>query len=40
MNKRFGTWNVKCLYRASSLVAVMKEVSKRKSDLVAVEEVR
>jgi exonuclease III len=37
---RFGTWNVRSLYRAGSLMTVAKEISKCKSDLVGVQEVR
>jgi hypothetical protein len=32
-------WNVRCLYRAGSLVTVSKELSKYRSDLVGVLEV-
>jgi exonuclease III len=37
---RFGTWNVKSLYRAGLLRTVVEEISKYKSDLVGVQEVR
>jgi exonuclease III len=37
---RFGTWNVRSLYRAGSLVIVLKELSKYKLDLMGVQEVR
>jgi exonuclease III len=37
---RFGTWNVRSLYRAGSLRAVAEEVSKYKLDLVGVQDVR
>jgi exonuclease III len=40
MDMRFGTWNVKSLYRASSLRTVGEEISKYKLDLVGVQEVR
>jgi exonuclease III len=40
MDMRFGTWNVRSLYRAGSLTAVLKELSKYKLDLVGVQEVR
>jgi exonuclease III len=40
INMKFGTWNVRSLYRASSLVTVSKELSKYKLDLVGVQEVR
>jgi exonuclease III len=37
---RFGTWNVRGLYRVGSLVLVSQELSKYKLDLVGVQEVR
>jgi hypothetical protein len=37
---RFGTWNVRRLYRAGSLMTVMKELSKYKLNLVGVCDVR
>jgi hypothetical protein len=37
---RFGTWKVRNLFRAGSLVSVSKELSNRKLDLVGVQEVR
>jgi hypothetical protein len=37
---RFGLWNVRSLYRAGSLLAVSRELSKYKLDLVGVKEVR
>jgi hypothetical protein len=37
---RFGTWNVRSMYRACSLRAVVKEISKYKLDLVGVWEIR
>jgi hypothetical protein len=36
MDMRFGTWNVRSLYRAGSLMRVAKEISKCKSDLVGI----
>jgi hypothetical protein len=33
MDMRFGTWNVKSLYRSGSLKAVSREVGKYKLDL-------
>jgi hypothetical protein len=36
----FGTWNVRGLYRAGSLMAVAKEISKYKLELVGVQKVR
>jgi hypothetical protein len=40
MNMRFGTWNVRRLYRAGSLMTVSKELSECKLCLVVVQEVR
>jgi exonuclease III len=40
MDIRFGTWNVRSMYRAGSLRALAEEISKFKLDLVAVQEVR
>jgi exonuclease III len=40
MDMRFGTWNVRSMYRADSLRAVGEEISKYKLDLVGVQEVR
>jgi exonuclease III len=37
---RFGTWNVRSLYRAASLMIVAKQVSKYRLNLVGVQEVR
>jgi exonuclease III len=37
---RFGTWNVRSLYRAGSLKTVVRELGKYKLDLVGVQEVR
>jgi exonuclease III len=37
---RFGTWNVRSLYRADSLKSVARELGKYKLDLVGVQEVR
>jgi hypothetical protein len=37
MVMRFGTWNVRSLYRAGSLMTVAKEISKYKLDLVGVQ---
>jgi exonuclease III len=37
---RFGTWNVRNLYRAGSLKTVARELGKYKRDLVGVQEVR
>jgi hypothetical protein len=40
MDMRFGTRNVRSMYRAGSLRAVAEEISKYKLDLVGVEDVR
>jgi exonuclease III len=40
MDTRFGTWNVRSMYRAGSLRAVVEQISKYKLDLVGVQEVR
>jgi hypothetical protein len=40
MDMRFGLWNVRNLYRAGSLMTVLRELSKYKLDLVGVREVR
>jgi hypothetical protein len=40
MGMRFGTWNVRSMYRAGSLRAVAEEISIYKLDLVGVQEVR
>ena len=37
---RFGTWNVRSLYRAGSLTAAAKHLTKYKSDIVDVQKVR
>jgi hypothetical protein len=37
---RFGTWNVRSMYRAGSLRAVGEAISKYKLDLVGVQDVR
>jgi exonuclease III len=39
MDMRFGTWNVRSIYRAGALRVVGEEISKYK-DLVGVQEVR
>jgi hypothetical protein len=36
MDTRFGIWNVRSLYKAGSLVTVLKGLSKYKLDLVKV----
>jgi exonuclease III len=40
MDMRFGTWNVRSLYRIGSLKTVARELGKYKLNLVGVEEVR
>jgi hypothetical protein len=35
-----GTWNVRSLYRAGSLMAVARELARYKLNLVVVQEVR
>jgi exonuclease III len=37
---RFGTWNVRSLYRSGSLMTVAKVLARYKLDLVGVQEVR
>jgi exonuclease III len=37
---RFGTWNVKSLYRSGSLMTVARELARYKLDLVGVQDVR
>jgi hypothetical protein len=40
MDMRFGTWNIRSLYRVGSLMTVSRELSTYSLDLVAVQEVR
>jgi hypothetical protein len=40
MDMRFGTWNVRSMYRAGSLRAVAEGIFEYKLDLVGVQEVR
>jgi exonuclease III len=40
MDMRFGTWNVRSLYRIGSLKTVARELGKCKLDLVGMQEVR
>jgi hypothetical protein len=40
MDMRFGTWNVRNMYRAGSFMTVAEEISECKLDLVGVQEVR
>jgi hypothetical protein len=37
---RFGTWNIRSLYRAVSMKTVARELGKYKLDLLGVQEVR
>jgi len=37
---RFGTWNVRRLYRAGSLTSAARELARYKLDLLGVQEVR
>jgi hypothetical protein len=37
---RFGTWNIRSLYRAGSPMTASRELSRYRLDLVGVEEVR
>jgi exonuclease III len=40
MDIRFGTWNVRSLYRSGSLKTIARELGKYKLDLMGVQEVR
>jgi hypothetical protein len=40
MDMGFGTWNVRTMYRAGSLMTAEEEIPKYKLDLVGVQEVR
>jgi hypothetical protein len=40
MDMRFGLWNVRSLYRAGSIITVLRELARYKLDLVGVHEVR
>jgi exonuclease III len=40
MDLRFGTWNVRSLYRAGSLKTVARELRKYEVDLVGVQEIK
>jgi hypothetical protein len=35
-----GTWNIRSLYRAGSLIAAVRELARNKLDLLGVQEVR
>jgi hypothetical protein len=40
MDMRFGTWNVRSLYRAGSLLTESRELARYKLDLVGVQGLR
>jgi exonuclease III len=40
MDMRFGTWNVRSMYRAGSVRIVREDISKYKLDVVRIQEVR
>jgi exonuclease III len=40
MDMIFGTWNIRSLYRAGSLMTVSRELSRYRLDFVSVQEVR
>jgi hypothetical protein len=40
MDMRFGTWNIRSLYRAGSLKTVSRELARYNLDLVGVQGVR
>jgi hypothetical protein len=40
MEMRFGTWNMRGLYMASSLITVARELAKNALDLTGVKDVR
>jgi exonuclease III len=40
MDMRFGTWNIRSLYRVGTLMLVSRELSRYRLDLVGVQEVR
>jgi hypothetical protein len=40
MDMRFGTWNIRSLYRAGSLMTVSRELARYKLDIVGVQGVR
>jgi hypothetical protein len=40
MDMTFGTWNVRSLYKAGSLMTVSRELSRYKLDLVGAQKVR
>jgi hypothetical protein len=40
MDMRFGTWNIRSLYRVGTLMTVSRELSRYRLDLVGVQKVR
>ena len=40
MDMKFGTWNIRILYRVGSLTVAARELARYKLDLVCVQEVR
>jgi hypothetical protein len=40
MDMRFGTWNIRSLYRVGSLMTISRELSRYILDLVGAQEVR
>jgi hypothetical protein len=40
MDMKFGTWNIRSMYRAGSLLTVSNELTKYKLELVGMQEVR
>jgi exonuclease III len=40
MDTRFGTWNIRSLYRVGTLMTFSRELSRYRLDLVGVQEVR
>jgi exonuclease III len=40
MDMRFGTWNIRSLYRAGAPRTVVEKISEYKLDLVEIQEVR
>jgi hypothetical protein len=40
MDMRFGTWNIRSLYRVGSLMTVLRELPRYRLELVGVQEVR
>jgi hypothetical protein len=40
MDMRFGTWKVRSLYRAGSLMTALRKLARYKLDLMGLQEVR